>query len=688
MTARARAFAALLLAALVLSSAAVIAAPAGAQSAAPAFTLARQSPWVAPGKGFVMGFDATNVPAGAYVALTVHDALQSRTAFDASIDGENLPPTRDRQTFAFDQLPTDPTTGQRLLAYPTAALGDGGVFPLEVDLRSATDDSLAHFVTHVVVAPVGADGALTVGQPLNVAWIWPLQSEPAYVANSGAGPVNKTTFDDLAPNGRLARQAAQLAADTDVPLTLAPSPETLEAWDEFGKSFPDLATGADQVRAAATHGDDQVLAGPYVPLDIPSLVRADLQDVVTTTDTRAGELTRGLATLEQFLGAHVDPSTALPGPLDAVSLGILQGASTRQLVVSGDALVPVADKYTPAHPYKMQTVAGDDTTAVTVLATDNGLEKFLSGDAPPALRAAHLLAGLAVVAGEQPSVDRGVAIANPAQWDANDAFVTAVLAGLRHNPMLQATTVDGLLRSVPVATQDDGSGTPVYRQLAAYSPPVAPVTAAQYAKGVQQRNAIAQLPGTTQQVANADRALASSVAAAWANTGGRQRASALLAQIGTSVGDYLHQVEVQPPSTITITSSNAEIPVSFRNTSNDAITVHLQLQSDRLLFPQGAEQDVVLPPNHNTTVRVAVETRGSGTAPVAMTVTTQGGLLVGKGTIKVRSSFVSGVGVFLTVGAIVFLVVWWGWDIHRRRKKRAREHHPTYRLAPPSGQPA
>jgi hypothetical protein len=76
---------------------------------------------------------------------------------------------------------------------------------------------------------------------------------------------------------------------------------------------------------------------------------------------------------------------------------------------------------------------------------------------------------------------------------------------------------------------------------------------------------------------------------------------------------------------------------------------------------------------------------------VTMTVTTAGGLPIGEpnGTIiKVRSSFVSGVGVFLTVGAIVFLVLWWGWDIHRRRKKRAREQHPTYRLAPPSGQPA
>ncbi|HLM18268.1 MAG TPA: DUF6049 family protein, partial [Acidimicrobiia bacterium] len=360
--------------------------------------------------------------------------------------------------------------------------------------------------------------------------------------------------------------------------------------------------------------------------------------------------------------------------------------------VDGDALMPITEKYTPAHPYKMQTAAGDDSTAVTVLATDDGFEHFLTGDQPPALRAAHLLAGLAVVAGEQPSISRGIAIANPVQWDADDAFVGAVLAGLRANPLLHATTVEGLLQAVPVATVDDEpDAAPVYRQLAPYAPPRPPVTSTQYARGVASRDAVARLVKSTSdpRVQNADRALATSVAAAWTNPPGRSRARDLLTSIKGSVDNYLKQVEVQPKSTVTITSSKAEIPISFRNNSDDDIAVHVQLQSDRLLFPDGATRDITLPANHNTTVRVAVETRGSGTTPVTMNVTTHDGLAIGgPTTIEVRSSFVSGVGIFLTVAAIVFLVLWWGWDIHRRRKKRAREQHPTYRFAPPSGQPA
>ena len=445
----------LLAAVAIVVGTVVTTAPARAQSAAPAFVLAGQSPWVAPNGDFVMRFQAANVPAGSEVALTVHDPLQSRTGFDESVTGGSLPPTRDLQRFAFDSLSAD-ATGAKVLTLKTAGISDGGVYPLEVDLRNGSDESIAHFVTHVVVAPVGADGALTVCVPLQVAWVWPLRADPAYVA----GYANPTTLADLQLDGRLGRQARQLALNPDVPLTLAPSPETLEAWNTIGAKQPALAAGTAAIRSAGVSGHNQVLTGPFVPLDLPSILDGDLSGVVNS------ELARGGTTLETFFGAQLDPSTALPGHLDQQSLRLLQNASARRLVVDGTQLTPADEKYTPAHPYKMLAVPGDDSSAVTVVATDPGLEQFLRGDDPPALRAAHLLSGLALVAGEQPSVTRGVAITNPDRWDADDAFVTATLAGLRNNPLLHPTTVAGLLATVPPATVDgEPDAAPVYRQL-------------------------------------------------------------------------------------------------------------------------------------------------------------------------------------------------------------------------------
>ncbi|MFI5053830.1 MAG: DUF6049 family protein, partial [Acidimicrobiia bacterium] len=324
-----------------------------------------------------------------------------------------------------------------------------------------------------------------------------------------------------------------------------------------------------------------------------------------------------------------------------------------------------------------------DSTSVSVVATDPGFERFLAGTDPPALRAAHLLAGLALVAGEQPSVNRGVAFVNPDRWDANDTFVSATLAGLRQNPLLNPTTISGLLASVPSATGTGAPGAlPVVRQLAGYQPPAAPVTLRAYEQGQADQAAMVSLVGAADpRAARGERALASAVASMWANPRGRQKARELLGSIGTDLSlartQITSQVQVQPRTTITITSSKAQIPIGFKNISDHPVTVHIKLDSDRLLFPDGAERDVTLPPSRNTTVRVAVETRSSGQSPLLVTVTTAGGLLVTQPVrITVRSSFVSGVGIFLTVGAVVFLLIWWGWDFRRRRKGRrdARGH--------------
>ena len=108
---------------VVVSSAVGGVAPgpsAGAQTAAPLFALAAQSPWVAPDGTFLMSFQAGERAAGVLrVVLTVHDPLESRTVFDESVTGGGLPPSRNLTPFAFDAfLPTD-ASGHRILLYPT-----------------------------------------------------------------------------------------------------------------------------------------------------------------------------------------------------------------------------------------------------------------------------------------------------------------------------------------------------------------------------------------------------------------------------------------------------------------------------------------------------------------------------------------------------------------------------------------
>ncbi len=126
-------------------------------------------------------------------------------------------------------------------------------------------------------------------------------------------------------------------------------------------------------------------------------------------------------------------------------------------------------------------------------------------------------------------------------------------------------------------------------------------------------------------------------------------------------------------STVTLTARKGKIPVTFLNETDKTIRVKVKLESNKLFFPDGAEREIELPPR-NTTVGFTVESRASGTFPLVLTVTTVDDELVIQSTrVRVRSTFVSGVGVFLTVGAALFLAVWWLTHFLRRRRRPADE---------------
>jgi hypothetical protein len=86
------------------------------------------------------------------------------------------------------------------------------------------------------------------------------------------------------------------------------------------------------------------------------------------------------------------------------------------------------------------------------------------------------------------------------------------------------------------------------------------------------------------------------------------------------------------------------------------------------VFPKGNVTELDLPPQ-NTTKTFPVQTRASGTFPLNVSVTTRDGHLpIRDARYTVRSTVFSGVGVFLTIGAGLFLAIWW--ITHWRRSRR------------------
>ena len=102
--------------------------------------------------------------------------------------------------------------------------------------------------------------------------------------------------------------------------------------------------------------------------------------------------------------------------------------------------------------------------------------------------------------------------------------------------------------------------------------------------------------------------------------------------------------------------------------------MRVHLDSPKLIFPKGP--DFIARRCRSATTRkrneFPVEARASGT--FAMTITLEsadGSLQLGPPTrVTIRSAVFSGIGIALTLGALLFLAGWWG--NHFRRTRRAR----------------
>jgi Family of unknown function (DUF6049) len=652
-----------------MSSTAADARAAGGNSAGGArLTLQVQPAWVPLGGESPLTLRVSGAPAGSEIAVVAHPAVISRSAYERTQSGRDLGSVLGQvMHYPVDALPAA-ANGDRIfplgLQAGTAprdsnrlAIRRAGVYPLEVELRDANESRLTGFTTPLVAVDPSGLGAT---KKLQVAWVWPLVADPAIKPD---GSPDARVVAEMQPDGRLGRQVAVLAHTSGTQVTIAPNPETLDAWSAFAALRTPLQTSLVNLRASTV--SNQVLSAPFVPLDMPSLIAGGFSAELGT------ELVQGNQTLDAVLATRLDARTARPGPLDDAALSKLRDSGVDRVIVEPGSLTPVtAPKLTQAQPFMLQT---GDRTAVAV-ADDENLARVLTGTDPPALRAQRLLAGLTIVAEEQPAVQRGVVIVNPDRAALPETVLTPVLDGLENHPLLAGATVDKLFSSVPV--ENDSHKQPVVRNLSSRAPQTPPVLVSSYRDAQVRQDAFRTLVGPNDpSVKVGDRALLVAPSSVWRGAAGRAGARAELATVNQTIDAFLAGIRVPVGNTITLTGREAAIPLTFLNVTNRTVHVRVRLTSDKLVFPDGSERELVLPPR-NTTVRFKVGSRTSGTFTMALTVTSIDGALVIKSTnVTVRSTFVSGVGIFVTAGAGVFLAGWWANDYRRRRRRRSMAAH-------------
>lgn len=636
---------------------AATAAPAGARQGEAATTgddlrLVAQSTWVAEGEPFELALRvAGGLPAAGEVVLTLYGAVTSRDVLvQAPAATAELGPVRDTLSVPTGLVPRG-RDGRYLLRIATGGDGPGlqvddpGVYPLTVAVAAADGTTVDELTTFLVRPP--ADAAAT---PLRTAVVLPLHAPPSHAPDGTAGLADRT-------RQLLTVRSALLERHPDLAVTVAPTPETLEATAVVDPAL------ARRVRRALA--DRSVVGGPYVRLDLASW--AAVGDLRVPLDDQFDE---GEATLERVLGRPIDDTTWVgdANPTGA-AIDALDDVGVERAVVP---LESVTGTVTPVTE-PVVVVGATDQELPAVLA-DPTLTGAVEGTPDAVLLAHRLLATLAWLAtpvadggGAVTGTDDGVVVSLSATRPLPPAFLGTLFDALDGPPgPLEAVTLARLFEADPVGDPGPEPGPRVT------GVPTVAVDLTAYGRNLGV--ARSQVGGFAAFAGRRDprsidldrRLLVSGSGDLVADQRGEYLAAALA---GVRVGT--RGFAITDDEKVTLTSREGDIPVTLRNDTGGPVDVVLRFDSDnRLEFPDGSSRRLVLAEGA-TQIDVPVVARTSGSFPLRITATApDGSLVVGRARLTVRSTAVSGVGIVLSVGALLVLAVWWGRHWHTTRRNR------------------
>jgi hypothetical protein len=605
--------------------------------------LASQTPWLQPDGTWELRLQVAGVPDATAVEarVIVHRRVSSRSQFDLTLDGKSLGSTIRATTARLSDWPPDAVGARRYAATAKDLdLTVTGVYPVEVVLRERGGDTLDRLVTHLLFLAKPIEGPR-----LGVSWIVPVHATPSTNADG------ERQLPSLAPMSTLV-DVVQSPAYSSFPLALAPTPETLAGL----AASRDAATREllDHLRTVAA--DHPVLARPWVPVELRAFVAGGLDDEL------AAQRRRGRDVAASVLGVDPDTRTWVAGEtLDNASVRRLRDLQVDRLVVPEADLAPIELSLTLAQPFQLDVGSPRPIDAVMA---DRGLRAHFTNRGDQVLAAHQLLADLAVLYLDSPQRERAVVMAPPRTWRPTRSFLDAALQGLTSSPVLSGITIADVFSTIDPATVRRGA--PMIRELATPTR-AAPLPASRLRDDRDSVEAIGStLPVNSPEYDALDRRLLTAESADLTSAARAQ----CLGSLERGMQRMIDAVLVPRSRTLTLTAREGEVPLTFQNRSDDTLTVLVRLESDRLEFPDGTERSLVLPPR-NTTMRVRVRARTAGAFPLRVTlVSPQGGLALARSRFTVRSTAASGVGIALSAGAALFLLLWWARHLVRGRRAR------------------
>jgi hypothetical protein len=596
-----------------------------------AIVLLRRTPWVDVGGTFEV---LVHAPGAATVEASVHDELVGsggRSRFRTQLAGGDLGP----QIGSTRPL-VDEGSGRWRLEIPiqpAPAASDGepldlpsaGVYPLEIRGFDGDGNGMGSLLTHIVLSP--AEGAFpALASVLAVAG-------PTTTATRPDGSVR---LDDAALANTIAVASAANRVP-DVPFLYNLTPETIDALDEVDR---------DRLSRSSVAVPD----GPWARLDLGAwLSQPDLSDQLDH------QIERGRAAID---AAGIDRATAAiqQGPVTALKRDVLTFAGADLLIASSDLAVglepPTVGRL---HPARL------DGSELRALVVDERLQDHLSGaEGDPLLGVHHMLADLAVLFFDRPNDQRSVLL-----WIEDPAALGAEVLAVLLDAADGSGRILGATDAADALSSSDVEGT---FSMARRPPPSLDGYAEGLAAAVDDIRVWDSVLATTDDRATELEATLDATAAMDVV----DDADEWFARARAIVDAQLTGITIPDRQTVTLTEREAELPIRINNDLGYEANVLVKLDSTRLEVPQQGRNGIAvrLATGAND-LRIPVRARAAGSFPLDVTVSTpRGARVLAEGRFSVRTTVLNGVGIALTAGSLLVLLVWWARHFRDGRRDR------------------
>ena len=523
-------------------------------------------------------------------------------------------------------------------------LNGSGVYPFVIEARGPSGDSRARLVTQLIRLPEPD----TTTPPLAIGLVLETHLPPS-IALDGSPYLESSTSRRLLDTLRI------ISNFPGVALTTLPSASTLASAETAGAtndSFSALRPGPYR----------QLLASSYAPLALDAWQSENLTDEINE------QFDAGRSALTRFIGSQPDSSIAVLDPtVNAEGLDLLQAKGAEAVIVPSDQLTPAIDPVTTAAPTRGFDLRGQSGQRLHALSSDAAITTVLAEDNDPWLSAQRALAELSLIASANRLPAQGLAVVVPS--DASPDTIGALLAGLMYRdgtsaggagaPLLSPVLLDDLFAITDVSTTygNDGVAAPTVRGLRSEEA----VSLGDYPQSL--RATRRTISGLLSMIPESP-ALAQGALHRALTSGDRfltdDARGAVLASATFAVVSITDEIVMTPEQIVTLTSRSGKVPLNIENRLQVPARVHVSLRSAKLDFPDGAEFDQVLAPGTTTRIDARVTTRASGAFPLEVIVTSADAVTpVTQARFTVRSTAISGIGLIISIGAGLFLLLWW-----------------------------